>query len=110
MKNKSILRAIAGFTAFASCFTASALTTDIYNASDLKAFRDADISACNADKLVDLSDVKVKRKLPLNRRADDFIAQVGNPYLFRVDDVVVKVEFGDGKDFSEMLTDVIIAG
>lgn len=40
MKNKSILRAIAGFTAFASCFTASALTTDIYNASDLKAFRD----------------------------------------------------------------------
>ena len=40
MKNKSILRAIAGFTAFASCFTVSALTTDIYNASDLKAFRD----------------------------------------------------------------------
>lgn len=78
--------------------------------NNLKALRDADISACNADKLVDLSDVKVKRKLPLNRRADDFIAQVGNPYLFRVDDVVVKVEFGDGKDFSEMLTDVIIAG
>ena len=78
--------------------------------NNLKALRDADISACNADKLVDLSDVKVKRKLPLNRRADDFIAQVGNPYLFRVDDVVVKIEFGDGKDFSEMLTDVIIAG
>ncbi len=78
--------------------------------NNLKALRDADISACNADKLIDLSNVKVKRKLPLNRRADDFIAQVGNPYLFRVDDVVVKVEFGDGKDFSEMLTDVIIAG
>ena len=78
--------------------------------NNLKALRDADISACNADKLVDLSDVKVKRILPLNCRADDFIAQVGNPYLFRVDDVVVKVEFGDGKDFSEMLTDVIIAG
>ena len=55
--------------------------------NNLKALRDADISACNADKLVDLSNVKVKRKLPLNRRADDFIAQVGNPYLFRVDDV-----------------------
>lgn len=78
--------------------------------NDYEMLRNADISACNADKLVDLSDVKVKRKLPLNRRADDFIAQVGNPYLFRVDDVVVKIEFGDGKDFSEMLTDVIIAG
>lgn len=78
--------------------------------NNLKALRDADISACNADKLVDLSNVKVKRKLPLNRRADDFIAQVGNPYLFRVDDVVVKIEFGDGKDFSEVLADAILAG
>lgn len=78
--------------------------------NDLKYLRNADISACNADELVDLRNVEVNTKASLNRRADDFIAQVGNPYLFRVDDVVVKVEFGDGKDFSEILTDVILAG
>ncbi len=78
--------------------------------NDLKHLRNADISACNADELVDLRNVKVNPKASLNRRADNFIAQVGNPYLFRVDDVVVKIEFGDGKDFSEMLTDVILAG
>ncbi len=78
--------------------------------NDLKYLRNADISACNADELVDLRNVKVNPKASLNRRADIFIAQVGNPYLFRVDDVVVKIEFGDGKDFSEMLTDVILAG
>lgn len=78
--------------------------------NDLKYLRNADISACNADELVDLRNVEVNPKASLNRRADDFIAQVGNPYLFRVDDVVVKVEFGDGKDFSEILTDVILAG
>lgn len=82
--------------------------SDLVN--DLKCLRNADISACNADELVDLRNVEVNPKASLNRRADDFIAQVGNPYLFRVDDVVVKVEFGDGKDFSEILTDVILAG
>ena len=77
---------------------------------DIKMLRNADVSACNADELIDLRNVKTNRKMPLNRRADDFIAQVGNPYLFKVDDVVVKVEFGNGKDFSEILTDVILAG
>lgn len=72
--------------------------------------RKADISESNIDELVDLRDIKINRKKPLNRRADDFIEQIGNPYLFKVDNVVVKVEFGDGKDFSEILTDVILAG
>ncbi len=82
--------------------------SDLVN--DLKCLRNADISACNADELVDLRSVEVNPKASLNRRTDDFIAQIGNPYLFRVDDIVVKVEFGDGKDFSEILTDVILAG
>lgn len=76
----------------------------------METLRNADILTCNADELVDLKTVETNRKKPLGRRTDDFIAQVGNPYLFRVDDVVVKVEFGDGKDFSEILTDVILAG
>lgn len=76
----------------------------------MKTFRNADILTCNADELVDLKTVETNRKKPLSSRANDFIAQVGNPYLFRVDDVVVKVEFGNGKDFSEILTDVILAG
>lgn len=76
----------------------------------MKTFRNADILTCNSDELVDLRNVKMNRKKPLGNRADDYFAQVGNPYLFRVDDVVVKVEFGDGKDFSEILTNVILAG
>ena len=77
---------------------------------DLKMLRSSDVCACNADELVDLRDVKINRKMPSNSRMDDFIAQAGNPYLFKVDDVIVKVEFGGGKDFSEILTDVILAG
>lgn len=78
--------------------------------NNLKNLRNADVSACIIDELVDLQDIEINRKLPINRRAVDFVEKIGNPYLFRVDDIVVKVEFGDGKDFSEILTDVILAG
>lgn len=77
---------------------------------NLKELRNADIFTCNADELVDLRNVEVNKKAPLSRRTDDFIAQVRNPYLFKVGETVVKVEFGGGKDFSELLTDVIQAG
>ena len=78
--------------------------------NDIQTFRNADVSACNTNELVDLRNIKVNRKASLSRRADDFIAQVGNPYLFRVDDVAVKVEFGGGKDFSEIITEAILTG
>ncbi len=78
--------------------------------NDLKTLRKADISACNADELVDLRNVTVSRKKPFNGRISDYIGQVRNPYLFRVGKTVVKVEFGDGKDFADMLTNVILAG
>lgn len=77
---------------------------------NLETFRNADILTCNADELVDLRNVASNGKMPLKRRADDYIERVGNPYLFKVGDTVVKVEFGDGKDFSDILTDVILAG
>lgn len=78
--------------------------------NDLKKLRNADVSICNADELIDLKNVKINEKMPMECRINDFIAKVGNPYLFKVDGIVVKVEFGNGKDFSEILTDIILAG
>lgn len=78
--------------------------------NDLKKLRNADVSICNADELVDLKNVEINEKTPPECRINDFIAKVGNPYLFKVDGIVVKVEFGCGKDFSQTLTDIILAG
>lgn len=78
--------------------------------TDLKMLRDAEICACNADELVDLRNVEVDRNMPLKERTGDYIAQVGNPYLFKVGETVVKVAFGGGKAFTEMLTDAVLAG
>ncbi|MBQ7121148.1 MAG: hypothetical protein IJO03_02680 [Clostridia bacterium] len=76
----------------------------------IEKLRNADVSICNADKLVDLRCVEVNRQMPLNGRAGNFIVQTGNPYLFKVDDVIVKIVFSDGKNFSEILTDIIVSG
>lgn len=78
--------------------------------NDLKILRNADVSVCNSEELVDLRNVEVNRNAPLKRRTSDFIAQVGNPYLFRVGETIVKIDFGNGKDFSDILKDAILAG
>lgn len=77
---------------------------------DFEMLRNADISACDAAQAVDLRNISVSRKKPAGERTDDFIRQVGNPYLFRVGSTVVKVEFGNGKDFSQMLADIMLSG
>lgn len=68
------------------------------------------ISSCNTDEPVDLRNVTVNREKPVSERRDDFIKQVHNPYLFRVGSTVVKVEFGEGGNFAELLSDAIFAG
>lgn len=78
--------------------------------NDLKVFGNADICTCKAEGLADLRNVSINRTMPLKRRTNDFVAQVGNPYLFKVGDIIVKAEFGGSGDFSEMLTDIILAG
>ena len=78
--------------------------------TDIEMLRNADITACNIDELVDLRNVTVDTKKSLVERTDDYIRQANNPYLFRIDSTVVKVEFGSGKDFSVIFTDVIFAG
>lgn len=68
------------------------------------------ISLSDDDDPVDLRNVTVNREKPFSERRDDFIRQVHNPYMFRVGSTVVRVEFGDGKNFADILTDVILAG
>ena len=77
---------------------------------DLEKLRNAEIHTCNADELTDLRNVTVNRKMPFGERTSDFMGQVHNPYLFRVGSTAVKVEFGNGKAFSEILANVIRTG
>ena len=53
----------------------------------------ADIMACDPDKLVDLREVLIDTSLPVQKRMERFVQQVGNPYLFKVDGLVIKATY-----------------
>ena len=74
---------------------------------DLIACRQTDILACNAEELVDLKGVSIRADLPLPQRTEQYLQQVRNPYLFRVDRLIVKVSFGGNQDLSSKLTGLI---
>ena len=52
-----------------------------------------DIMACDPDKLVDLREVHIDTSLPVPKRMERFVQQVGNPYLFKVDGLVIKATY-----------------
>lgn len=45
--------------------------------------------------LADIRDVRIDRSLPMEERVRSFVEQVGNPYLFKVGNTVVRVSYAD---------------
>lgn len=74
---------------------------------ELEQCRNADIMACDPKELVDLGDVRIDTSLPVQERMDSFLQQVRNPYLFKVDGVVVKVNYGSKKNFTSALSTLL---
>ena len=61
-------------------------------------------ASCDIDDLVDLRDVTIDRSLPLRERFLDYVAQVKNPYLYKVGPIIVKLDKGGNIRFSDALT------
>ena len=45
--------------------------------------------------LTDVSEVRIDKGLPLEKRRQQYLEKVGNPYLVRVGNIKVKVRFAD---------------
>ena len=74
----------------------------------LLALRDARLEEGGPGELIDLREVAVDTAQPLFRRFGDYAAAVGNPYLFRVGDVAVKLRFADrGRPFADALAEAL---
>ena len=76
----------------------------------LRALQNADISACETDRLTDIKVITYHKNQRTADKMNTFIACAGNPYLFKVGETVVKVEFEGGKSFAESFTNLIRAG
>ena len=77
--------------------------------TQLNYLKNTDIEQCDPDQLVDLRSVSVDKSLPVPERMRSFVDQVKNPYLFKVDDITVKVEFSSGKSFEDSLLSFLLA-
>lgn len=78
------------------------------NSFDLNLLRNVAIADFPKDSLVDLHDVKIDTGKSVADKMNDYFEQIKNPYLFKVDDVRVKVSFGGGRSFSDVLGSAIL--
>ena len=72
--------------------------TDLHNSN---------IQDCDKNSLKNLEDLDLF-SYAFPGKLDEYLGDVVNPYLFKVDDVTVKMEFNsNGKKFSDSLSSVI---
>lgn len=55
----------------------------------------ADIKEAVPDHLVDISKIKIDMKKSVSARVEEYVQKVGNPFLVRVGDYVVKIGYSD---------------
>ncbi len=77
--------------------------------TELDRLKNMDIEQCEPDQLVDLRSVSIDKSRPVSERMRSFVKQIKNPYLFKVDDITVKVEFSSGKSLEDSLLSVLLA-
>jgi len=59
-------------------------------------WKKVDVREVDMDTLVDIRDVNIDMDWPKEKRIEEFIRQIKNPYCFKVGKVAVKVEFSEG--------------
>ena len=76
--------------------------------TDLTDLKHIDIEQYEPDQLVDLRSVSIDKSIPVPERMRSFVKQIKNPYLFKVDDITVKVEFSSGKSLEDSLLSFLL--
>ena len=76
----------------------------------LERYRAADLMTCDPGGLADLRDVQIDTALTVRERMVSYLGQVGNPYLFKVDGLVVKASYlpQANRRLSDALPDLLI--
>lgn len=54
-----------------------------------------DIKDATPDNLVDITEIEINMKQAVSTRVENYVKQVGNPFLVRVGEYVVKIGYSD---------------
>ena len=74
----------------------------------LKRCKNIDLSEVDIDEVDDLNEIKISRKKSKQERIIDFIFKTKNPYIFKVNGKLVKLEFTDnGTNAEDAIINVI---
>lgn len=76
---------------------------------EIQALRDVDVTKVDPQTLTDIRLVKTDSNLSPQKRMEQFIQQIGNPYCYKYGDYIVKIGFEDTEDtLEERLKELII--
>ncbi|GAB6398143.1 MAG: DUF6870 family protein [Coprococcus phoceensis] len=70
----------------------------LLDGKSLQELKRANIKEVNPDALVDISEIEINTKQSVQKRVEEYVEQVHNPYLVRVGEYVVKIGYSDCKE------------
>ncbi len=69
-----------------------------------------DIRTVKPESLVDITKIHIDEKLDGERRKEEFIRQVKNPYCFRVGKIIVKASYnGNGVSLNQRFEELVMS-
>ncbi len=68
-----------------------------------------DIRTVEPDSLVDITTIHIDEKLDKQKRIEEFLRQIKNPYCFKVGDMIVKTSYSKGATLTERFQDFVLA-
>lgn len=75
----------------------------------LEEMKRVDVRTVCREKLPDIRNVAVRKRNSAQDKVQNYLTETGNPYCFRVGDVVVKNTYAeDGPDLNDLLRQLIL--
>ncbi len=79
-------------------------------AEEYRALLDVDFGDVELGSLTDISKLRIDKGQPLEKRRQQYLKKVGNPYLVRVGNMKVKVRFADnGVSMEEAFENMLLS-
>ena len=70
----------------------------------IEKYKDMDLNDINPDDIPDINEIRIDRRKPKVERMLDFLSQVENPYVFKVNGHLVQIGFtNNGKTVKDCL-------
>lgn len=64
-------------------------------AEEYRTLLDTDFNNVNIEDLADVRKIKIDKNLPQEKRQAQYLKQVGNPYMLRCGNMMIKVSFAN---------------